>query len=258
MSNPYRKGSTNNKAYDALKKAGAPVSVTMLSKLIGVTYSALYSAVDNDSVGAIEFKTVDGQRCVALTGPDLNPDSVESIIENMQGAEPMCIKDIAIESGVSEATAKAFIAEQNKMGNIEITPARNQADYKYEWVGPIRIGAAPSSETKADDEMIARLEQALDGEPKPVVEAEADVAPIETHETPAPKGIAGNGKAVESVYMVVVNGETRLCKTESEAYEIGSREAGKQAAVFVYEVVSVSQIKYTPTVVEHDLASLCQ
>lgn len=156
-----------------------------------------------------------------------------NVIEALQNAdEPLHVNEIAKRSGETENYVKICIREQSGLGNIGTVHTKGRNGNRYEWIGVLGLS-----------EEIKKLNKEL-----------------EMHETPKPEGEITVGKSREtqgSVFMVVVNGETRLCATKDEAYEIGDHEAARKATVFIYEVVKVNQVVYKPTIVAHDLASLC-
>lgn len=272
MSNPYKTGLLSQ-VYGYLTLNKGPAALTEIAETLGVTYHSLYGVIsrDIDKEGAIIFTTEGGVRCAALASA-VKSDNVNQLILNvMQGADAMTIKEIAKAAGIMEEAAADFVRGQNKLGNIDITPARNQANYKYEWVGQIEA----SDEVKR---LVDELDKDADDYSEVLTELGSDMiskssknpdSPIETtasdvfvgHETPTPEipdqEKLGNGKAVESAYMVVANGEISLHISKENADKIAAQQAKNEPSVFVYEVISVNQVVYEPTTVARDLASLC-
>lgn len=140
MSNPY-KTSPLSQVYGHLTLNGGTAALTEIAETLNITYHSIYGAISRDinKEGAIIFITEGGVRCAALADVVRSDNINQSILGVMRGAEAMTIKEIAKAAGVMEVAATEFIREQNKLGNIDIAPARNQANYRYEWVGHLAI-----------------------------------------------------------------------------------------------------------------------
>lgn len=159
-----------------------------------------------------------------------------NVIEVLQKAgEPLHVSEIAKRSGETEEFVKICIREQAALGNIGTVHTKGRNGNRYEWTGVL---AGMSEEIK---------------------KLGKELVVLEIHETPKPEGATSMGKekTKQSAYMVVVNGETSLHISKEKADELAAEQAKSEASVFIYEIVSVSQVVYKPTIVAHDLTSLC-
>ena len=234
MSNPYNRDSIIGRAYDVLNETGAPISVTSLAGLTGDSYSALYNAISKDIAGVIELQTVDGMRSAVLVETALTAKHGDAIRDTMQGEKGMAVAEIAKQSGVPAPLVVEFIGQQTRLENIDITPASSPANYKYEWVGPVRIEAAFEHETPIDDvEALTKLEQAIDSEP------------VVTHETSAPESTPEKAR-----FMVLLEGEVHWFADKDTAYECLKTRARYGHPAIIAHVSKALNVIVEPTVVE--------
>lgn len=142
--NPYPAQSLLGKIFDLLKIKERPVTVTNAAVALGSTYAAVYRAVYNDKIKAVNFEHRDGVRHIALNAefknkePELSiNETIQDVMVNDVSEYGLHVHEIAQKAHATQPEVRAFIKEQVGLGNIEVNPTQGKHGHRYRWAGPI-------------------------------------------------------------------------------------------------------------------------
>lgn len=144
--NPYPAQSLLGKIFDLLKIKERPITVTNAAVALGSTYAAVYRAVYNDKIKAVNFEHRDGVRHIALNAefknkePELSNETIQDVMASDDSEYGLHVHQIAQKAHATQAEVKAFIKEQVGLGNIEVNPTQGKHGHRYRWAGPINAG----------------------------------------------------------------------------------------------------------------------
>ena len=144
--NPYPAQSLLGKIFNFLKIKERPVTVTNTAVALGSTYVAVYRAVYNDKIKAVNFEHRDGVRHIALNAgfknkePELSNETIQDVMASDDSEYGLHVHQIAQKAHATQAEVKAFIKEQVGIGNIEVNPTQGKHGHRYRWAGPVNSG----------------------------------------------------------------------------------------------------------------------
>lgn len=145
--NPYPAQSLLGKIFDLLKIKERPITVTNAAVVLGSTYAAVYRAVYNDKIKAVNFEHRDGVRHIALNAelknkePELSiNETIQDIMTSDNSEYGLHVHQIAQKAHATQAEVKVFIKEQVGLGNIEVNPTPGRNGHRYRWAGPVNSG----------------------------------------------------------------------------------------------------------------------
>lgn len=140
--NPYPAQSLLGKIFNFLKIKERPVTVTNTAVALGSTYAAVYRAVYNDKIKAVNFEHRDGVRHITLNAEfknkesELSNETIQDVMSNDDSEYGLHVHQIAQKAHATQAEVKAFIKEQVGLGNIEVNPTQGKHGHRYRWAGP--------------------------------------------------------------------------------------------------------------------------
>lgn len=141
--NPYPAQSLLGKIFDLLKIKERPITVTNAAVVLSSTYAAVYRAVYNDKIKAVNFEHRDGVRHISLNAefknkePELSNETIQDVMASDDSEYGLHVHQIAQKAHATQAEVKAFIKEQVGLGNIEVNPTQGKHGHRYRWAGPI-------------------------------------------------------------------------------------------------------------------------
>ena len=213
--NPYPAQSLIGLIFGHLVLKARPVPVTDIASALGESYHSVYRAVYRDTIKAVDFERHDGVQHIAIKKEKLKPRPEPKQHKNIRIKRVMIeddsdyglhIHQIAQKARATQAEVKAFIKEQNKLGNIEVTPARGRRGHRYQWAGSTALDIQeeilelakevekefaqedqlePSNEDQ--DELNSTKETAKPTQNKPVLEEPEDMNKATTTQPLTPK-----------------------------------------------------------------------
>lgn len=203
--NPYPAQSLIGLIFGHLVLKARPVPVTDIASALGESYHSVYRAVYRDTIKAVDFERHDGVQHIAIKKEKLSTRIKRVMIED-DSDYGLYIHQIAQKARATQAEVKAFIKEQNKLGNIEVTPTQGRRGHRYQWVGSTAIDIQeeilelakevekefaqedqlePSNE--GQDELNTTKETAKPTQNKPVLEEPEDMNKATTTQPLTPK-----------------------------------------------------------------------
>lgn len=203
--NPYPAQSLIGQIFGYLVLKARPVPVTDIANALGESYHSVYRAVYRDTIKAVDFERHDGVQHIAIKKEELKIRIKRVMIED-DSDYGLHIHQIAQKARATQAEVKAFIKEQNKLGNIEVTPARGRRGHRYQWAGSTALDTQeeilelakevekefaqedqlePSNEDQ--DELNSTKETAKPTQNKPVLEEPEDMNKATTTQPLTPK-----------------------------------------------------------------------
>lgn len=126
-----------------LKIKERPVTVTNTAVALGSTYAAVYRAVYNDKIKAVNFEHRDGVRHITLNAelknkePELSNETIQDVMSSDDSEYGLHVHQIAQKAHATKTEVKAFIKEEVGLGNIEVNPTQGKHGHRYRWAGPI-------------------------------------------------------------------------------------------------------------------------
>ncbi|GGE68696.1 ribosomal protein S24E/predicted transcriptional regulator [Paenalcaligenes hominis] len=195
--NPYPAQSLLGKIFDLLKIKERPITVTNTAVVLGSTYAAVYRAVYNDKIKAVNFEHRDGVRHIALNAefknkePELSiNETIQDVMVNDVSEYGLHVHEIAQKAHATQPEVRAFIKEQVGLGNIEVNPTQGKHGHRYRWAGPINSSITEemlviAKEVEAESISEAKLD--------PIVEEDL---PSDTPETAQEKPTLQESKAM--------------------------------------------------------------
>lgn len=200
--NPYPAQSLIGKIFNLLKIKERPVTVTNTAVALGSTYAAVYRAVYNDKIKAVNFEHRDGVRHIALSTeskPKKEPklsinETIQDIMTSDNSEYGLHVHQIAQKAHATQAEVKAFIKEQVGLGNIEVNPTQGKHGHRYRWAGPVNAGIkeeilelAKEVEAESTSEALApAVEESIELPDAPLAELEQSSNTLEpAQEEPA-------------------------------------------------------------------------
>lgn len=213
--NPYPAQSLIGLIFGHLVLKARPVPVTDIASALGESYHSVYRAVYRDTIKAVDFERHDGVQHIAIKREKLKPRSEPKQHKSIRIKRAMIeddsdyglhIHQIAQKARATQAEVKAFIKEQNKLGNIEATPTQGRRGHRYQWVGSTALDIQeeilelakevekefaqedqlePSNEDQ--DELNSTKETAKPTQNKPVLEEPEDMNKATTTQPLTPK-----------------------------------------------------------------------
>lgn len=203
--NPYPAQSLIGLIFGHLALKARPVPVTDIASALGESYHSVYRAVYRDTIKAVDFERHDGVQHIAIKKEKLSTRIKRVMIED-DSDYGLHIHQIAQKARATQAEVKAFIKEQNRLGNIEVTPTQGRRGHRYQWVGSTALDVQEESlelakevekefaqedqlepSNEEQDELSSTKETAKPTQNKPVLEEPEDMNKATTTQPLTPK-----------------------------------------------------------------------